>query len=423
MFRRNPGECSGAPRKTRPRAEQHGGVEVDLHQLELRHLDLRIHDGEQRRRLIGSVAEIGQQVPVVVIRDAERLVLIDGYLRVEVLRRLHCDTALATTWPVSEIEALVHHRHLSGGKRTALEDAWLLRRLRDHGVTLDQLAHRLCRSKSWVSRRLGLLEVLGASAQERVRSGTVSAQAAMKYLAPLARANKRQSEQLIAGLGETQVSVREFGMLYTAWRRADQTGKQHLVAEPLLVLRALAALAEEPEDEVATLHKDLSVLTAVALRAGRRVRAGGRFTAPLTKAWRAASEAFATLGATIEKMHAGPDLKDPLVPTIPNEDLKAVRLALSSTKAPKTRGWIRDQTQRQTILTLREAGNGIRAIARALGISRGAVKRVLGDGQASPPPLERPEKAEAHRDDILALLADCKGNLVRVHESLRHAGS
>lgn len=39
--------------------------------------------GEQRRRLIGSVAEIGQLVPVVVIRDAETLVLIDRYLRVE----------------------------------------------------------------------------------------------------------------------------------------------------------------------------------------------------------------------------------------------------------------------------------------------------------------------------------------------------
>lgn len=77
-----------------------------------------------------------------------------------------------------------------------------------------------------------------------------------------------------------------------------------------------------------------------------------------------------------------------------------------------------DQTQRQTILTLREAGNGIRAIARALGISRVAVKRVLGSGEASPPQLERAEKADAHRDDILALLAECKGNLVRVHEEL-----
>lgn len=77
-----------------------------------------------------------------------------------------------------------------------------------------------------------------------------------------------------------------------------------------------------------------------------------------------------------------------------------------------------DQTQRQTILTLREAGNGIRAIARALDISRLAVKRVLAEGRASPPLLERAEKAEAHRDDILGLVAECKGNLVRVHEEL-----
>jgi hypothetical protein len=43
---------------------------------------------------------------------------------------------------------------------------------------MDQLAHRLCRSKSWVSRRLGLLDALVAPAQDRVRAGTVSAQGA-----------------------------------------------------------------------------------------------------------------------------------------------------------------------------------------------------------------------------------------------------
>jgi ParB-like chromosome segregation protein Spo0J len=282
-------------------------VEVDLHQLELRHRDLRIHDDEQRRRLIGSVAEVGQQVPVVVIRDTDRLVLIDGYLRVEALRRLQRDTAIATTWPVTEIEALVHHRHLSGAKRVALEDAWLLGRLREHGLTMEQLARQLCRSTSWVSRRLGVLEALDGAAHDRVRSGTVPAHAAMKYLVPLARANKTQCAQLIAGLGDTRVSDRELGALYTAWKRADRAGRRRIVAEPLLVLRALAAITEEPEDEVASLHKDLTVLAAIALRAGRRARDGGRFTAPLTKAWRAASEAFAALGATIEEMHAGPD--------------------------------------------------------------------------------------------------------------------
>lgn len=77
-----------------------------------------------------------------------------------------------------------------------------------------------------------------------------------------------------------------------------------------------------------------------------------------------------------------------------------------------------DQTTRQSILKLHETGHGSRAIADALQISRGAVKRVLRDGHAEPPALARAEKAETHRDDILALHAECGGNLVRVHEEL-----
>ena len=81
-----------------------------------------------------------------------------------------------------------------------------------------------------------------------------------------------------------------------------------------------------------------------------------------------------------------------------------------------------DQTTRQTILALRDAGHGTRAIARALQISRGAVRAVLRDGHASPPTLVRAEKAEPHRDEILALYTSCKGNLVRVHEELLAQG-
>lgn len=212
------------------------GVDVDLHQLELRHHDLRIHDGEQRRRLIGSVAEIGQQVPVIVIREDERLVLIDGYLRVEALRRLGRDTAAATAWPLTDVEALLHRRHLSISG-PAIEDAWLLARLREHGLSLDDLARRLCRSKSWVSRRLALIEALTPAAQARVRAGTVPPHAAMKYLVPLARANKRQCEQLIAGLGDTRVSDRQLGALYDAWRCADRAGNKALVGALLSRLR------------------------------------------------------------------------------------------------------------------------------------------------------------------------------------------
>jgi transposase len=82
-----------------------------------------------------------------------------------------------------------------------------------------------------------------------------------------------------------------------------------------------------------------------------------------------------------------------------------------------------DQTTRSAILRLRSEGHGTRAIAAALGISRGAVKRVLAAGTDEVPHIERPELAEPHRADILALYASCKGNLVRVHEELAALGA
>jgi transposase len=82
-----------------------------------------------------------------------------------------------------------------------------------------------------------------------------------------------------------------------------------------------------------------------------------------------------------------------------------------------------DQATRTAILRLREEGHGSRAIARALGVSRNAVKHVLRDGKAEPPAVRRTEKAEPYRDAILDLHARCKGNLVRVHEELRAQGA
>lgn len=82
-----------------------------------------------------------------------------------------------------------------------------------------------------------------------------------------------------------------------------------------------------------------------------------------------------------------------------------------------------DQSTRAAILRLREQGHGSRAIADALGVSRGAVKKVLRIGRAEVPALDRAEKAEPYRDQILALFAACKGNLVRVYEELTAKGA
>src|SRR3990170_4380224 len=107
-------------------------MNVELHQLDLRYEKLRTHKPEAERKLVGSLAEIGQQVPVVVVHGEgpERFVLVDGYKRVRALRRLGQDLVGATCWDLSEAEALVLDRLMRTGEgATALEQGWLLHEL------------------------------------------------------------------------------------------------------------------------------------------------------------------------------------------------------------------------------------------------------------------------------------------------------
>ena len=63
-------------------------MELELHQLELRYEGIRKRAPVAERALVGSLAEIGQQLPIIVVGEAERFILIDGYKRVRALKRL-----------------------------------------------------------------------------------------------------------------------------------------------------------------------------------------------------------------------------------------------------------------------------------------------------------------------------------------------
>jgi len=81
------------------------------------------------------------------------------------------------------------------------------------------------------------------------------------------------------------------------------------------------------------------------------------------------------------------------------------------------------QAQRTTILELNAQQVSKREIARVMGISRVAVRKVLRANSNAVPELHRVEKAEPHRQQILELFDRCKGNLVRVHEELLAGGA
>jgi transposase len=82
-----------------------------------------------------------------------------------------------------------------------------------------------------------------------------------------------------------------------------------------------------------------------------------------------------------------------------------------------------NKSQRMTILELHNQGMKIRQIAKALGFSRPAVRRVIRSNSSEVPLIHRLERAQPHRQRILELYASCNGNLVRVHEELVAEGA
>lgn len=257
-------------------------MDLEFHQIDLRYEALRTRSAAREARLVASLAEAGQQVPVVVVTagDIGRYVLVDGYKRVRALRRLKRDTVRAMAWDLAEADALLVERLMrSGDGAGALEEGWLLAELRDRfGMTVDELGRRFDRSASWVSRRLGLVSELPREIQEQVRRGEIAAHAAMRHMVPLARANVGEAVRLAAAIGPHRPTSREVGALCTAWLSGSPATRKLLVEDPKLFLRARAQ-ALHPADPAeagpaAVLLSDLGAVGGAARRGDRHLREG-----------------------------------------------------------------------------------------------------------------------------------------------------
>jgi ParB/RepB/Spo0J family partition protein len=253
-------------------------MDLELHQLDLRYAALRSMSPRKEKQVIASLADVGQQLPIVVIHGdtANCFVVIDGYKRVRAAQKLAQDTVRATLWQLDHKDALVLERLMrTSDQDSPIEQGWLLRELHEHfGLSLDELARRFDKSKSWVSRRVALVLELPEFIQARVRDGTITAQAAMKYLVPLARANAGDCHTLVSALSGQRTTTRQLGTLYAGYKTAAPEQRQRLVAEPWLFLRAHAVHTAPERSPYELLLADLGALGGIARRAARSLREG-----------------------------------------------------------------------------------------------------------------------------------------------------
>jgi len=252
-------------------------MQLEFHQLDRRWEHLRVRHPARQRRLLASLAESGQQTPIVVVvaeSQADRYVVIDGYKRIAALEHLGRDTVEAVVWPMSEAAAVLLDRSLRLSEHeTALEVGWLLAELEqrfDYG--LDELARRFDRSVSWVSRRLALAEVLPEAIQQQVREGKILAQVAMKFLVPVARQSLEDCQRMAAIFSEHHCDTRQAGQLYGAWRKGSSAIRKRILDDPELFFKTQRQAEEKaPAGTGAGLLRDLEMVVAIVNRAQRRL--------------------------------------------------------------------------------------------------------------------------------------------------------
>lgn len=240
---------------------------VDLHLLELRYAHIRVKNEARVRRLADSISRHGQLEAMLTVKSQDnRLILVDGYQRHAALKYLGQDVGLVRVADESESQTLYQLLILRGERQwEAIEEAGLIQELhRRFRYSLSEIGQRIGRDKSYVKRRMDLLESLPEEILSRVIAGVISTWAASRVLIPLARANSADATRLASHLEREPMSTRELQLFYEQYQKANRQVRERMLTHPGLCIKSIQALAgsknESPEEK--WLH-DAKVVCAI----------------------------------------------------------------------------------------------------------------------------------------------------------------
>jgi len=223
--------------------------ELEHHCLELTLAHIRISAPLQLNKLISSIDSCGQLTPVIVVPASvpNQFTLVDGYLRIQALQKLRQDTVKAEVWECSEADALLSLLASHGNRNwEAFEEAQALRVLQTrYQLSLEQIAQQIGHTKSWISRRLALLEALPDTYIQEVRQGNITVWTANRILVPLARANPHHADHLFEYLRDHTHSTREIAEFFKHYQKTNHLSREKMVMQPDLFFKARKSLQAE----------------------------------------------------------------------------------------------------------------------------------------------------------------------------------
>ncbi|HEX9910709.1 MAG TPA: ParB/RepB/Spo0J family partition protein, partial [Desulfatiglandales bacterium] len=173
--------------------------EIAVSEIGERYGAFRIVSPRADAAMVKSIRKYGQMMPVVCVKVEGGYELIDGFKRLRACRRMNQATLRVKTMEVSGrvCKAAIIQLNWSGRSINEMEEALIVQSLhREDGLTQTEIGVLLGRDKSWVSRRISLMERLSEEVQDDLRLGLISVITG-RELAKLPRGNQKDAADAI----------------------------------------------------------------------------------------------------------------------------------------------------------------------------------------------------------------------------------
>jgi ParB/RepB/Spo0J family partition protein len=168
-------------------------------------------------RMRQSLSTHGQLTPVIAVEREGKLELLDGFKRRWAAVQMGWSELTVSVRSLDDRAAWTAMLTLnrSTGSLSVIEEALILRELSHSGLLQVEIGQLLGRHKSWVSRRLGLVERLHPDLLGWVRTGLMSAGTARRLMG-LPAGNQLE---LAAVVTKAELSTEETEILVSLWQK------------------------------------------------------------------------------------------------------------------------------------------------------------------------------------------------------------
>jgi ParB/RepB/Spo0J family partition protein len=215
-------------------------IDISLSKIRELYGQFRIVNPASDLGMLKSMEKYGQLSPVVVCKAKnDEYELIDGFKRFRAARKLNKESIKARVLDINPHagKAAILQLNWAGKSISDMEEAMVVHSLfREDGLRQVEIAALLSRHKSWICRRISLIEQLSDASvlefldvvKESIKLGLIKVSAGWK-LAQLQRCNQ---EEVLLAIQKHRLTVRQTQELITALLSRPRSEHEAIIREP-----------------------------------------------------------------------------------------------------------------------------------------------------------------------------------------------